>query len=208
MIKTYKTREEWLEARSEGIGGSDASCIVELNPYKSREQLLKEKVTLKRKKVRDNDAMDFGRRMEKPMVSVFEALIRAKSITPNDLSVYVHPKHEVLRYTPDATYVTEENKIGVLEVKTTTITPHNPITDWQGTVPRHYLTQVFHGLLVNPEWQEASIICFINRMDDFGAFSEVRLGHFPREEVEEHLKHLLEEELEFWKEVEDGRKAS
>ena len=31
------TREEWLEERKNGIGGSDAATILGLNPYKSNE---------------------------------------------------------------------------------------------------------------------------------------------------------------------------
>ena len=37
------TREEWLKARTQGIGGSDAGCIVGANPWKSARQLWKEK---------------------------------------------------------------------------------------------------------------------------------------------------------------------
>ena len=37
MIETIKTgsREEWLELRKKYIGGSDASAVVGMNPYRS-----------------------------------------------------------------------------------------------------------------------------------------------------------------------------
>ena len=43
MIKgrnvTKMSHEEWLMARREGIGGSDAACILGINPWKSSIQL-------------------------------------------------------------------------------------------------------------------------------------------------------------------------
>ena len=40
---TFPNREEWLKARGHTIGGSDASAIVGMNPYKTNEQLWLEK---------------------------------------------------------------------------------------------------------------------------------------------------------------------
>ena len=34
------TREEWLEERKKGIGGSDAATILGLNPYKTNIQIV------------------------------------------------------------------------------------------------------------------------------------------------------------------------
>ena len=43
-IPTAKmTREEWLQLRRKGIGGSDASVIMGKNPYRSILQLWEEK---------------------------------------------------------------------------------------------------------------------------------------------------------------------
>ena len=38
------TREEWLEARKSGIGGSDAASVLGLNPYKSSVSVFMEKL--------------------------------------------------------------------------------------------------------------------------------------------------------------------
>ena len=37
------TREDWLEERKKGIGGSDAATILGLNPYKTTIELWEEK---------------------------------------------------------------------------------------------------------------------------------------------------------------------
>ena len=43
-------KTEWLKHRQAGIGGSDASCIAGLNPWKSAIQL----IWIRKKKIRRN----------------------------------------------------------------------------------------------------------------------------------------------------------
>lgn len=40
-------REEWLEERKKGIGGSDVACILGMSPYKSNVELWEEKVGIR-----------------------------------------------------------------------------------------------------------------------------------------------------------------
>lgn len=42
-IYDFKDETEWLKGRMNGIGGSDASAIVGMNPYKSNIELFEEK---------------------------------------------------------------------------------------------------------------------------------------------------------------------
>ena len=43
---TFKSREEWLEARKEGIGASEVATIVGLNPWETPYQLWRRKTGL------------------------------------------------------------------------------------------------------------------------------------------------------------------
>lgn len=46
MIPTKDlTREEWLELRRNGIGGSDASVVMGKNPWRSIQQLWEDKTS-------------------------------------------------------------------------------------------------------------------------------------------------------------------
>lgn len=60
---TTITREQWLEYRRSGIGGSDASTIVGLNPFSSSYYLYCEKVGALPEK-EDTEAMRHGRDLE------------------------------------------------------------------------------------------------------------------------------------------------
>ena len=54
------TREEWLAARKQGIGGSDAGAILSMNPYKSAFDVYADKLGLTEPKP-DTEAMRQGR---------------------------------------------------------------------------------------------------------------------------------------------------
>lgn len=57
------SREEWLEYRRAGIGGSDAAVIVGLNPWRSLSELYADKLGLLPDK-EDNEQMRIGRDLE------------------------------------------------------------------------------------------------------------------------------------------------
>ena len=40
-------REQWLEERKKGIGGSDVACILGMSPYKTNVALWEEKVGIR-----------------------------------------------------------------------------------------------------------------------------------------------------------------
>ena len=42
-MKKTTNREEWLKERKKGIGASEASCIIGVNPWKTNVELWQEK---------------------------------------------------------------------------------------------------------------------------------------------------------------------
>lgn len=63
VLRADAPREMWLGARTQGIGGSDASTCAEVNRFSNRHDLFLEK-TGRWVDNRDNDAMEWGRRLE------------------------------------------------------------------------------------------------------------------------------------------------
>lgn len=57
------SHQEWLEARTEGIGGSDVACVLGLSPYKSSAEVFYEKV-LRITDAVENEAMHWGNALE------------------------------------------------------------------------------------------------------------------------------------------------
>jgi putative phage-type endonuclease len=209
-------RDKWLADRHKGIGGSEAASVVDMNPWKSRKELLKEKIEMTLTDIKDNDRMKYGRDMEGVLVDAYDVKTLKKRLVTHNTTygVYTNDRHPFIRYTPDATYMIDKDatvkdaRFGFLECKTTTISKHNPLSKWVNSIPDHYMIQVLHGFLANLKWNEASTIAEITRNDESGIYSEIRVGHYVREDVAKPLADLLQAEIEFWMEVEDGRKKN
>ena len=43
-VYDFENEQQWLKGRMNGIGGSDASAVVGMNPYKSNIDLFEEKI--------------------------------------------------------------------------------------------------------------------------------------------------------------------
>ena len=66
------SREDWLKQRGQRIGGSDAACLLGLNPWKSNVQLFREKMNPESVKEIDNEAMAYGRAAEPIIRELFK----------------------------------------------------------------------------------------------------------------------------------------
>ena len=69
-VHNYSSRDEWLKGRAIGIGGSDASTLINMNPYKTSNRLWKEKKGLIEVKEVDNSAIRHGKALE-PILDLF-----------------------------------------------------------------------------------------------------------------------------------------
>ena len=77
ILADPQSREEWLQCRMRGIGGSDAACIIGMNPWKSNVQLWREKAgrdpdrRAKQDEISAKPAVQFGKAAEAPVRELF-----------------------------------------------------------------------------------------------------------------------------------------
>lgn len=121
---TFKNREEWLEARKEGIGASEVATIVGLNPWETPYQLWRRKIGLDPAKPM-NAAMNTGHILEDGVAQYWaQATGREIIASSRDDFMFVDKDRPYLRVSPDRTFWLEgatrndDNK-GILECKTT-----------------------------------------------------------------------------------------
>lgn len=69
VLPSDATRQEWLDARTTGIGGSDIAALVGLSEWSSRLGVFADKIG--RPEDRDNAAMEWGRRLEDSIAEWF-----------------------------------------------------------------------------------------------------------------------------------------
>lgn len=121
---TFKSREEWLEARKEGIGASEVATIVGLNPWETPYQLWRRKTGLDPSKAMTT-AMQTGHILEDGVAQYWaQATGREIIAASKDDFMFVDKERTYLRVSPDRTFWIEgatrndDNK-GILECKTT-----------------------------------------------------------------------------------------
>lgn len=125
-------QEEWLEWRRQGIGASDAPVIMGVSPFKTVNQLWKEKVM--GWKQPDNPAMARGRALEDEALGAF--MMETGFFLTSQVQK-VHKEHDWMRATLDGW--DEKERIAV-EIKTSR-TVHDE-------VPEHYYPQLQHQMEV------------------------------------------------------------
>ena len=144
------TRNEWLEARKSGIGASDASCIVGVNPWKSNERLWEEKTgRLQAENLDGKDAVEYGKRAEAFLRELFALDFPQYAVSYDEFGMIANiPDAPWLFATLDGDLTEiKTGRKGVLEIKTTEIHTARDWDKWNGCVPQYYYTQILHQLL-------------------------------------------------------------
>jgi putative phage-type endonuclease len=117
-------RQQWLQDRKKGIGGSEISTVMGINSYETPYQLWMKK-TGRVEPQEETAAMRFGSMAEKLVVDYWQQETGVSTILESD---HLHDsEHPFIMGTPDRLYYFN-NKNGVLECKTTKfdITPDDP----------------------------------------------------------------------------------
>lgn len=191
-------RDQWLELRRLGIGGSDASAILGLNPWKTPMDIWLEKTgEFLDDEEPENEKMYWGNVLEDIVAREF--MVRTGLKVRRRNAILKHPKHPFMLANVDRLIVGQ--KAG-LECKNI---GHYSAEHWEVGVPEYYQTQVQHYMAVTglSVWYVAVLI----GGQEFRHYKITRDNSFIRE--------LIAVESEFWNMVEtrtpppiDGTKAS
>lgn len=200
MLKKYilNTKEEWLNLRKNYIGGSDASCILGLNPYKSNVELWEEKVGLKEATdISDKQYVKYGTEAEKPLRELFQLDYPHLKVSYEENNIILNDKLPFAHASLDAELFDEEkNTKGILEIKTSTI--HNSLgwLNWKDKIPDNYYIQCLHYLMVT----EYDFLCLKAQLKSV-FHNNITTNHYilKKNEVLDDIEYLKQKEEEFYK---------
>ena len=137
------SREEWLKWRKRGIGGSDVSCLLGINKWKSEIELWLDKTNQTNEPPVENEAIEWGNIME-PVIRNHFAEITGKTVVELK-AMLQHPEYPFMLADVDGITVDDDNNPAILEIKTAS---EYKRSDWDEGVPAYYETQVQHYLCV------------------------------------------------------------
>ncbi|WP_243546176.1 YqaJ viral recombinase family protein [Pseudodesulfovibrio tunisiensis] len=195
------SRAEWLEARKKGIGGSDAASVLGLNPWKSNVALWEEKTgRAEAEDISDRECVRYGVACEPLMREMFKLDFPEFRVEHEENSIIQHPKYPQLQASLDGQLRDQTGRLGILEIKTTTLNSRADRQQWKNAVPQNYFIQLLHYMLVTGA--EFAILKARLRSEWGELWITEKHYRFERADHEEDLAYLLEKELAFWRMVE------
>ena len=200
------SREEWLNARKNHIGGSDASACVGLNPYKTNVELWEEKTGLRQPEdISGKDYVIYGTRAEEHLRALFILDFPEYQVFYDENNMFLNSDYPWMHASLDGELMDQEGRDGILETKTTEILQSVQKEKWNGRIPDNYFCQVLHYLAVTG--YEFAILK-AQLKSDWGGELRIATKHYfiERKDVEEDIKYLVEAESRFWNFVELGRR--
>ena len=190
------TREEWLEERKKGIGGSDAATIIGQNPYKSNVDLWEEKTGRKEAEdISNKPFVLYGTKMEPILRESFKIKHPEYEVLHEENTIIKHPKYPFLFASLDGQLIDKETgEMGILEIKTSSVLQSMQKEKWNEKIPDNYYCQVLHYLNVTG-YSFVQLYAELTYSDDYQALKTFTIK---REDVEEDIKLLEKKEIEFW----------
>ena len=194
--------EEWLKARLQGIGASEASAVIGCNPYMSNVDLWRLKTGRKQAQdISSNAHVQYGHDAEGPLRELFALDYPQYVVSYGGAYDMVHnPEHPFIFATLDGRLKEKATgRLGVYEGKTTEILRSMQKEKWKDRIPDNYYVQVIHQLIATG-WDFAILNAQMKRVFDGDVRTETRRYFIERAEVQDDIDYLLAEEVKFWTE--------
>lgn len=145
----FKDEKDWLSGRMNGIGGSDASAVVGMNPYKSNINLFEEKTGRRiPEDISGKACVIYGKYAEGPIRELFKLDYPEYKVEHHEFRILRSIKHPFMQASLDGELTDQDGRKGILEIKTTNILQSMQKEKWRDRVPDNYYIQVLHYLLV------------------------------------------------------------
>lgn len=194
---TFPSREEWLKARKNTIGGSDASAVVGMNPYKTNVDLWAEKTGLVTPEdISDKPYVKYGHDAEPLLRELFKLDFPEYQVFYEENNYFWNEKYPWGHFSADGWLLDQNNRRGILEIKTTEILQSMQKEKWNHRIPDNYYIQILHGLLIM-EADFAILKAQLKTVFDGIPYLQTRHYFIERSEVEADIEFLEHSENSF-----------
>jgi len=205
-VHDFPNENAWLSGRTNGIGGSDASAAIGMNPYKTNTDLFEEKIgRMIPEDISSKPFVVYGNKAEKPIRELFELDYPQYEVKHYDYRLLQSKEYPFMLASLDGELTDQEGRKGILEIKTTNILQSMQREKWNDKIPQNYYIQVLHYLLVTG-YDFAVLRAHLKSEWGGDIRTQVKDYFIERDQVKEDLDYLLQREVAFWQCVESGRK--
>ena len=207
-MQTFESREEWLKARKNYIGGSDAAAALGLNPWKDNVTLWLEKTgQIIPEDISGKPYVQYGTQAERHLRGLFSLDFPEYKVFYVENNMFTNDAYPWAHYSADGWLEDQDGRKGILEIKTTNILQSMQKEKWKDKIPDNYYCQLLHGLMVT-EFEFAILKAQLKF--DYGGEIVMHTRHYKieRSEVEADIEYLEHSERSFWKSVQDRKQPA
>lgn len=200
------SREEWLQARAGRIGGSDASAILGMNPYRTNIELWQIKTgQLVPEDISDKPYVKYGTEAEQYLRELFKLDFPEYQVCYEENNMFLNDKYPFGHASLDGWLIDQNGRLGIWECKTTNILQSMQKEKWDHRIPDNYYIQILHYLLIT-EFDYAILKAQLK--SEFGGEIYIQTKHYKieRSEVQADIDLLEASERKFWKQVQERRR--
>lgn len=201
-LETFNSREEWLRNRKKGIGGSEISAVIGLNPWCSNVDLWEYKTGRSdRPAVTSEEAVRYGIAAEQLIRELYKLDHEAYKVGYSEFNSWSNDLYPWALASLDGWIRDDKGRLGVLEIKTSEIRRAQDWDKWSDKVPDNYFCQILHYMAIT-EAVFADLRAYIVYTKENGERRAViRDYHVERADVEEDIAYLMNKGAEFWEKV-------
>ncbi len=200
------SREEWLKHRMQGIGGSEISAVVGLNPYMSNVDLWELKTgAVEPEDISDKPYIKYGTQAEPLLRDLFKLDFPQYEVFYEENNSFRNSKFPWALASLDGWIRDENGRVGVWECKTTNILQSMQKEKWNHQIPSNYYCQVLFYMAVI----EADFAVLKAQMKtEFNGIPYLQTRHYfiERADVQEDMDYLMGKGAEFWESVKNKEK--
>lgn len=201
-MKELKSREDWLEYRKPGLGGSEIAAVIGCSPYMDNVTLWEYKTGRRqREDISDKPFVRYGTEAEVHLRELFKLDFPEYKVEYVEHNSWRNSRYPWAKASLDGWITDKKGRRGVLEIKTTEILQASQWDRWDGRVPQNYYCQVLYYMAVT----EADFACIkvqIKTVKDGRPVLVTRHYFIERSDVQEDIDFLMAKGAEFWQYVE------
>ena len=209
MITVYRfsSQEEWKEGRKKYIGGSDAAAVLGMNPYKTNTRLWEEKTgVVEAEDISDKPYVIYGHKAEDHLRELFRLDFPEYEVFHEADAFIVNDRYPWAHASVDGLLRDKDNRLGILEIKTTNIMQSMQKEKWNNRIPDNYFLQILHYMMVTEA--EFAVLKAQLKYEFRESLFLTRHYFIERIEVEEDIRILEQAERKFWKDVTDRKRPA
>lgn len=200
-----KDRDEWLANRSR-IGGSDASAIVGMNPYRTNIELWQIKTgQLVPEDISDKPYVKYGTQAEEHLRELFRLDFPEYQVEYTENNMFLNDRFPFAHASLDGWLTDQDGRQGILEIKTTNILQSMQKEKWNHRIPDNYYIQLLHYFMVT-EFDFAILKAQLKSEFNREIYLQTRHYKIERSEVQEDIEFLEDAERIFWNQVKERKR--